>query len=88
MGVLFPALDKSAEVEARVVDRWRGMSVRERLENVADLNRTCEQFAEAGVRMRYPAASDDEVRLRVFALRLGREAMVRVYGWDPATMGW
>jgi len=38
--------------------------------------------------MRYPAASDDEVRLRVFALRLGREAMVRVYGWDPATMGW
>lgn len=88
VGALFPVLDTPAEVEARVVDQWRGVTVRERLDLVADLNRSCEQLAEAGVRLRYPGASGDEVRFRVLALRLGREVMVRVYGWDPAVKGW
>jgi hypothetical protein len=35
-----------------------------------------------------PDADDDEARLRVIALRLGREPMVEVYGWDPAIRGW
>ena len=48
----------------------------------------CEQLSEAGVRSRYPDVDDHEVRLRVFALRLGRELMVKVYDWDPAIEGW
>jgi hypothetical protein len=42
----------------------------------------------AGVRLRHPDASDDEVRLRVLALRLGRDLMLEVYGWDPSIEGW
>ncbi len=88
VAVRFPVLDTPGEVHAFVVTRWRGMSPCERLDRVAGLNQACEQLAEAGVRRRYPAASEDEVRRRALALRLGRETMVRVYGWDPAVEGW
>jgi hypothetical protein len=88
VGALFPVLDTQDDVRALVVNRWRSMSPRERLDEVAALNRSCEQLAEAGVRSRHPRASADEVRLRVLALRLGRETMLRVYGWDPAVQGW
>ncbi len=71
-----------------VEDRWRTMSAVDKLGVVADLNRACDQLSASGVRRRYPAACDDEVRRRVVALRLGRELMVTVYGWDPALEGW
>lgn len=58
------------------------MSPGEKLVQVAELNRACEQLSEAGVRSRNPDADDNEVQLRVFALRLGRELMVKVYDWD------
>jgi hypothetical protein len=88
VGVLFPVLDTERDARARVVHRWRAMSPCERLDQVAALNHACEQLAEAGVRRRHPAASEDEVRRRVIALRLGRETMVGVYGWDPMVEGW
>lgn len=71
-----------------VADRWRAMSAREKLDLVAGLNRTCDQLSESGVRRRHPAASDNDVHRRVLALRLGRDIMVSVYGWDPVIEGW
>lgn len=88
MGSSFALTDASAVVEELVVGRWRGMSACERLEAVAALNEACDRMAEAGVRRRYPSAGEDEVRRRVIALRLGRELMVDVYGWDPDVEGW
>jgi hypothetical protein len=29
-----------------------------------------------------------EMRLRLASLRLGRDTMVKVFGWDPEEMGW
>ena len=81
-------LDTSADVQARQVAQWRAMSPKERFDLVAALNDSCEQMAVAGVRLRHPNASDDEVRLRVLALRLGRDLMLEVYGWDPSIEGW
>lgn len=80
--------DTSNDVASKVVERWRAMSVGEKLDQVAELNVACERLAEAGVRARYPGAGDGEVRRRVLALRLGREVMVEVYEWDPAIEGW
>lgn len=71
-----------------MLDRWREMSARDRFDTVAALNDSCERMAEAGVRLRHPSAGDDEVRLRVLALRLGRDLMVDAYGWDPLVEGW
>lgn len=82
------ALDTSPDVEARQVAHWRAMSAKERFDLVAALNDSCEQMAVAGVKLRHPDALADEVRLRVLALRLGRDLMVEVYGWDPDIEGW
>lgn len=80
--------DTSSVVVAKVVEWWRGMSAGEKLDQVAELNRACERLSEAGVRARHQEAGDDEVRLRVLALRLGRDVVVEVYGWDPSVEGW
>ncbi|MBG7603724.1 MAG: hypothetical protein IZT58_03690 [Actinobacteria bacterium] len=82
------ATDTPDAVMTGMVERWRQMSPSEKLDQVAQLNHACEQLSEAGVRSRHPDADDNEVRLRVFALRLGRELMVNVYDWDPAIEGW
>jgi hypothetical protein len=84
----FGLSDTSGEAEVLMVDRLRSMSARERIDQVAALNDACEQMAIAGVRSRHPSADEHEVWLRVVALRLGRDLMVAVYGWDPAVEGW
>lgn len=80
--------DTASVVSERQCDVWRGWSAWERLQAVEGLNDACRQLAEAGVRRRYPVADDDEVRLRVLSLSLGRDLMVHVYGWDPEVEGW
>ena len=42
------------------------------------------RLSEHGVRQRYPSADEHEVRMRAAALRLDRQTMIKVYGWDPA----
>jgi hypothetical protein len=38
----------------------------------------------AGVRLRYPEATDREVFLRAVSVRTPRGLMIKAYGWDPA----
>lgn len=51
------------------------------------LTQSCQELAAAGVRMRHPGASTCEIRMRVAALWLDRETMVRAFDWDPAREG-
>ena len=51
---------------------------------VFELTSMAFRAAEAGVRLEYPEAGDREVFLRAASRRLGRDLMIRVYGWDPA----
>lgn len=80
--------DTTADAQRAAVQRLRAMSAAERFEQVVLLNAAVEQMATVGVRTRHPDATPEEVRLRVFALRLGRDVMVAVYGWDPDVEGW
>ncbi len=41
------------------------------------------RLAEAGVRSQYPAASEEEILVRVAARHLDPETVTRVYGWCP-----
>jgi hypothetical protein len=81
------ASDTSREIEQLQIERWRRMSPAEKLRQVAELDRMCERLAEAGIRSRYPGIAEAELRLRRIALRLDRNTMIRVYGWDPAIKG-
>jgi hypothetical protein len=55
---------------------------------VDSLTRTCQELAAAGIRMRHPEATEKEIRLRLAALWLDRELMIRMFNWDPAREGY
>ena len=40
-------------------------------------------LAFAALRRRRPDLTDDQIRLRLTARRLGRELTIAAYGWDP-----
>jgi hypothetical protein len=80
--------DTSPEAEAFLIEGYRRMSPAEKLRRVASLNRALKELAAARIRAQYGDIPDDEMRLRLGALRLGRETMVKVFGWDPDEKGW
>ncbi len=71
--------DTTAEAEQRQVEAWRRLSPAERLRLVADITRAVMNLSLAGIRRRYPQASERECFLRLAALRLGVEATRRLY---------
>jgi len=75
--------DTSLDVHRMIVERWREMTPAAKAQLVNALTRDCETLALAGLRVRHPDATADELRLRVGGLRLGRDLMIEVYGWDP-----
>lgn len=80
--------DTDPAVEARQVEAWRGMTPAEKLRIVDELVRATEELALAGIRGRHPEAAPRELELRLAALRLDRELMVRWLDWDPAREGY
>lgn len=64
------------------------MSAAEKLAIVSQLTAAAEELARAGIRERYPDAREREIELRLAALRLDRETMIRVFDWDPALRGY
>jgi len=82
------ATDTAPEVEAILLEGYRRMSPAEKLLRVLDLNRAVEDLARARLRMEYGAGlSEREERLRLAALHLDRETMIRVFDWDPDVHG-
>lgn len=80
--------DTSPEAQRFLDEAYRRMTPAERLERVVSLNHALELLQEARIRAEYGDISNDEMRLRLGALRLGRDTMVKVFGWDPEERGW
>jgi len=81
--------DTTPEVEEILVERYRQMSPQEKIGIVRDLNQTVLTMALAGIRHRHgPNLSERETRLRLAALWLDRDTMIKVYGWDPEVEGY
>ena len=55
---------------------------------VDSLTRACGELAVAGIRMRHPDISEKEIRMRVAALWLDRDLMMRLFHWDPVREGY
>ena len=80
--------DTPPEVEAIQLEAYRRMAPAEKARIVEDLNRAVRELAAARIRSRYgPQLTDRELRLRLAALWLDRETMVRAFGWDPEKEG-
>jgi hypothetical protein len=71
--------DTDREIEDRQVQIWRGLSSIEIAEVVAGATRTARALSLAGLRARYPVASDRELVVRLAALTLGSDLARRVY---------
>lgn len=83
------SLDTSPEIEEMVLEGYRRMAPREKMQRIVELNRAVEEMAAARIRAQYgPDLPERELRLRLAALRLDRETMIEVFGWDPEEKGY
>jgi hypothetical protein len=73
------AADTPVEVEARQIEEWRRMSPAKKAALVAGLTNATFVLARAGLRQRYPDASDRELFLRLAVLTLGPDLAQRAY---------
>jgi hypothetical protein len=81
--------DTPPEVEQRLLEAYRRMSPLQRLMKAMEMNRAVQELAAARIKAQYgPDLSDRELRLRLAALWIDRETMVRAFGWDPEIQGY
>jgi hypothetical protein len=73
--------DTTADVEAIQFELYRRMTVEQKARRVTELTAGACRLALAGLRQRYPGASEQELLLRLAVLRLGPETVARVYSW-------
>jgi hypothetical protein len=79
--------DTDPEAAKRLVEAHRRMSSRQKMERVVACNAAAEAMARAGLRSRLGDLPERETRLHLAALRLGRQTMLEVFGWDPDRPG-
>jgi hypothetical protein len=71
--------DTSPEIEQLQIERWRQMSPADKAAMVSGLTEAAFTLARAGVRHRYPHASDREHFLRLAIVTLGPELARKAY---------
>lgn len=64
------------------------MTPSQKIQCVCELNQAVQQLALARILKQYGPLSEYEQRLRLAALWLDRETMVRVFDWDPVEKGY
>jgi hypothetical protein len=78
MSVLFP--DTHPKMEALQIQLWRQSSPTRKMQMLAQLNASARILAMAGLRTKYPQASESELRLKLAVLLLGDKLAPTVYG--------
>jgi hypothetical protein len=78
-----PYADTTSKVTQVWLEHFWNMTPGEKIATVFELIRFARDMAAAGVRSRHPNADEPEVFLRVAALHLARNEMLRAYHWDP-----
>ena len=72
--------DTSPEAWKVLMDLMRKMSPEEKLQRTFEYSAFLRKFGEAGLRQKYPQASDREIFLRAAQQRLGADLYARIYG--------
>ena len=70
-------------MEALQIQLWRQASPTRKMQLVAQLKAAAHTLALTGLRLRYPQASQSELRRRLADLLLGEELARKVYGDLP-----
>ena len=72
--------DTDPKVEALQIKMWRQASPTRKMHMLAQLNASVRILALAGLRSRFPNATETELRRRLADLILGEELARKVYG--------
>lgn len=80
------ARDTTEAIDRAVFDGFRAMTPLRRLEIAANASRALRRLSIAGLRLRYPDASEQELFRRAGAQRLGRRLTLMAYG--PEAESW
>lgn len=80
--------DTYPKSEQVLIELLRNVPAWQKCRQVSQMIQATRQLSIAGLRIRYPDASDEELHKRVAALWLDRELVVKVYGWDPESEGY
>ncbi len=79
--------DTHPRAEKFLVEKLRNFTASEKLNMVKEITIACQKMALVGIRMRYPEANDEELRLRLGALWLDKYIMLKVYSWNVDEKG-
>lgn len=85
MGYTPQASDVAEHIDREVFRGLRSMTPVERLHVAVRACQALHRLSVAGLRLRYPTASEEELAQRAGALRLGAELTRRTFGED---VGW
>jgi hypothetical protein len=77
-------LDTQPAMKARYHELLRQMPEYDRLAQAVRLSRSVRELARAGIAMRHPGASDQELRVRLAVRLYGRPLAQRVFGSVPS----
>jgi len=80
--------DTPVHVQRMLIAGYRKMTPQQKLQRVSELTKAVQQLALARIRQQYGDISEREQRLRLAALWLNRETMIRVFDWDPQKSGY
>jgi hypothetical protein len=72
--------DTHPKVEALQIELWRRASPTRKMHMLAQLNASVQMLALAGLRSRFPDATESELRRKLADLVLGEELARKVYG--------
>lgn len=83
-----PANDTNPAMERVLIEGYRTMSPERKLRQVTALTQMVQRLALTRIREQYGTMSEKEEKLRLAALWLPRESMVRWFDWDPEVKGY
>jgi hypothetical protein len=72
--------DTHPKMEALQIELWKQASPTRKMQMLAQLNNSARTLALAGLRSRYPQASEIELRRRLASLLLGEQVAWKIYG--------
>ncbi len=81
----FETQDTEPWAEKLLFDHWRSLSPSEKWDIMSEASIAVEQLSIDGLRRRYPRESEEDLRLRAAALRIGRDEFER---WTGRRFEW
>jgi hypothetical protein len=80
--------DTHPKIQQILIEGYRRMTPAQKMQCVTELNQAVQQLALARILKEYGPLSEYEQRLRLAALWLDRDTMIRVFNWDPLKEGY